>query len=187
MPDDTAIGQSPFDTYIPSDTPAAFHMKPFSSLLRPFPGRPSIVPRGLRSSVRRGDLKASLTKSLTLLHRRSRIRPLRHIPQGTLLRLEFSTPPIGQNTLPFSRNQGLEVDDDMEPAPKTFPSVDTPAADTLFEGQIWGWDGINFRAVVAQNQNGPSLQNGWIPQSLSYIDIFLHCLPLKWLRIFLLP
>ena len=32
------------------------------------------------------------------------------------------------------RNQGLEVDDDMEPSRKNFPSVDTSAADTLFEG-----------------------------------------------------
>ena len=32
------------------------------------------------------------------------------------------------------RNWGLEVDDDMEPAPDNVPLVDTPAADTLFEG-----------------------------------------------------
>ena len=31
-------------------------------------------------------------------------------------------------------NQGLEVDDDMEPAPEKTPLVDTPAADILFEG-----------------------------------------------------
>ena len=49
------------------------------------------------------------------------------------------------------RNQGLEGDDDMGPAPENFPSVDTPAADTMFEGQTWGWDGVDRRAVVAQN------------------------------------
>ena len=68
----------------------------------------------------------------------------------------------------------------MEPSPDNVPLVETPAADTLFEGHTWGWDDIDCRAVVAQNQNEPSLKNGWNPQSLSYIDIFLHCIPFKW-------
>ena len=33
---------------------------------------------------------------------------------------------------PRLRNQGLEVDDDMEPAPEDVPSVNNPSADTLF-------------------------------------------------------
>ena len=41
--------------------------------------------------------------------------------------------------------------------------------------------------MVAHIQNEPSFKNGWIPQSLSYIDIFLHCLPFKCFRIVLLP
>ena len=85
------------------------------------------------------------------------------------------------------RNQGLEIDDDMEPPPKTVPLVYTPAADTRFEGQMWEWDGIGRHAVVSQNQNEPSFKNRWTPQRLSYIKIFLHCLPLKWLIIVLLP
>ena len=75
----------------------------------------------------------------------------------------------------------------MEPAPEKVPSVDTPASDTLFQGHTWGWDGIDCRAVVAQNKNEPSFKIGWIPQSLSYIDTFLHCIPLEYLRILLLP
>ena len=47
------------------------------------------------------------------------------------------------------RNQGLEVDDDIEPAPDNVPLVDTPDSDTLFEGKTWGWYGIDRRAVVA--------------------------------------
>ena len=54
------------------------------------------------------------------------------------------------------RNQGLQVDDDMETAPENITSVGTYAAETLFEVQAWGWDGIDFRAVVSQNQNEPS-------------------------------
>ena len=69
-------------------------------------------------------------------------------------------------------NQGLEVDDDMEPAPKNVLLVDTYVADTLFEGHKWGWDVIDCRAVVAQNQNETSFKNSWIPQRLSYIRIF---------------
>ena len=84
------------------------------------------------------------------------------------------------------RNQGLEDDDDIEPAPENVPSVGTPAADTLFEGQTWGWDDIDRRSVVAYNHNNPSFKKIWIPQSLSYINIFIHCLHLKWLRIVLL-
>ena len=54
----------------------------------------------------------------------------------------------------------MEVDDDMEPSPENVPSVDTPAADTLFEGHTWGWDGIDLHDVVSQNQNEPSFKNG---------------------------
>ena len=82
------------------------------------------------------------------------------------------------------RNQGLEVDDDMEPTPENVPLVNTTAADTLFEGHTWGWDGIYRRDVVAQNQNEPSFKNGWTPQRLYYINILLQYLPLKWLIIF---
>ena len=75
----------------------------------------------------------------------------------------------------------------MEPAPDNVPLVETPADYTMFEGQIQWWDGIDRRDVVAQNQNEPSFKNGWIPESLSYIDVLLHCLPLKCLRIVLIP
>ena len=71
----------------------------------------------------------------------------------------------------------------MEPAPDNVPSIENPAADTLFEGQTWGWDGIDHRSMVAQNHNEPSFKNDWIPPSLSFINIFLNCFPLKWLRI----
>ena len=74
----------------------------------------------------------------------------------------------------------------MEPSPQIFPLFDTPDTDILFEGQTWGWDGINRCAVVSQNQDEPSFKNVWSPQILSYIDIFLHCLPPKLLRIVLI-
>ena len=75
-------------------------------------------------------MKASLTKSLTLLHQRSRIKTPHHLPHDTLLRLAFSTPPIGR---------GIEIDDDMEPNPMHVSLVDTPASNTMFEGHAWGF------------------------------------------------
>ena len=65
----------------------------------------------------------------------------------------------------------MEFDYDMEPYPNNFSLVNTTAADKLFEGQTCGWDGINFRDVVAQNKNESSFKNGWSPQILSYINI----------------
>ena len=50
-------------------------------------------------------------------------------------------------------------------APDNVPLVDNPASDTLFEGQAWGWDGIDRRVVVAQNQNEPSFKNFWTPKA----------------------
>ena len=81
----------------------------------------------------------------------------------------------------------MEVDYDMEPYPDNFSSVDNTDAGTLFEVHTWRWYGIDCRAVVAQNQNELSFENGWDPKSLSYIDIFLHCTPFKWFIVFLLP
>ena len=48
----------------------------------------------------------------------------------------------------------------MELAPNNVTFVDTPASDTLFEGQTWEWDDIDFRAVVEQNQNKPYFKTG---------------------------
>ena len=49
------------------------------------------------------------------------------------------------------RNQVLEVDYDMKSSPENVPLVDTHAAEKMFEGHTWGWDGIDLPAVVAQN------------------------------------
>ena len=88
---------------------AAFHTKQFSSLTWPFPGRPSIVPRGSLSFGGRGQMKAYFTNSLPLLLKISIIRPPHHLPQGTILRLVFSAPPIGQNTLHLSVIRGWRL------------------------------------------------------------------------------
>ena len=75
----------------------------------------------------------------------------------------------------------------MEPSPENVTLVETPANDRLFEEQTWGWNGIDSRAIELQNQSEPFFKTFWIPQSISYIDIFIHCLPIKLLIIVLLP
>ena len=57
-------------------------------------------------------------------------------------------------------NEVLEVDYDMEPAPNNVTLVETPAAETMYDGHKWGWDGIDTRVMVAQNHNYSSFKNG---------------------------
>ena len=90
------------------------------------------MPRVSQTSRRRGQLKASLTKSLPLLHQRSIIRPPHHLPQGTLLRLLFPNSSNQVEYIALFRNQVLEMDNDMEPSPDNVPLLDTPDAETLF-------------------------------------------------------
>ena len=47
-------------------------------------------------------MKASLKKSLLLLHQISIIRPPHHLHKGIISRLEFPNPPIDQKTFPLS-------------------------------------------------------------------------------------
>ena len=48
----------------------------------------------------------------------------------------------------------------MEPAPKNVTLVETPGAETMFDGHKWGWGGIDTRVLVAQNHNYSSFKNG---------------------------
>ena len=86
----------------PKSHAVAFHTKMFSFLPWQLPGRHSIVTIYLQSSGSKGLMKASLTNILPLLHQIYRIQPPHHLPQGTLLKLVFSTPPIRQKTMPWS-------------------------------------------------------------------------------------
>ena len=49
------------------------------------------------------------------------------------------------------RAEGFEVDDDNDPAPENVPGLfDVPPVVNggLFEGQSWGWDGIDHRQMT---------------------------------------
>lgn len=61
--------------------------------------------------------------------------------------------------------QGFEVDDDNDPAPENIPTLwdEAPAVNDLFEGQSWGWDGIDRRVVAGGNYDEPLFTNRWTP------------------------
>ena len=47
----------------------------------------------------------------------------------------------------------------------------------LYEGQTWGWNGLDCRVTEGGNYNGPSFANGWLPTGMTYMDVFLHLFP----------
>ncbi len=86
------------------------------------------------------------------------------------------------------RGQGFEVDDDNDPAPENVPTVldDTPVVNDLYEGQDWGWDGIDWRVVAGGNYNEPSFPNNWVPQGKPYLGLFVYFFPMVWFTTVLL-
>jgi hypothetical protein len=82
------------------------------------------------------------------------------------------------------RAEGFEVNNDSDPAPENAPQLfDAPTVTDagLYEGQTWGWIGINRRVMEGGNYNGPSFANGWLPTGKTYMDVFLHLFPVMWL------
>jgi hypothetical protein len=85
------------------------------------------------------------------------------------------------------RDMGFEVDDDNEPAPENVPSLlNAPArvnGGDLFEGQEWGWDGIDRRAIVQGSMyNGPTFLNDWSPNEKTYAELFIYFFATDFLR-----
>ena len=79
------------------------------------------------------------------------------------------------------RNMGFKVDDENNPAPENIPTANTPRpnGDDLYEGQDWGWDGIDHRAMMQGSlYNNPKFTNDWTSQGKLYAEIFLHVFPL---------
>ncbi len=80
------------------------------------------------------------------------------------------------------RNQGLEVDDDNEPAPENIPAVgDIPLQTNLYPGQTWGWDGIDQRELVIQTKKDASFEGDWMPVGKKWSEIFFKLFPAVWL------
>ncbi len=62
----------------------------------------------------------------------------------------------------FVRNQCLVVNDDNEPAPENIPQEQVTFS-RLFDGQSWGYNGIDRRATSVPVDQEPSFQGGWNP------------------------
>ena len=89
------------------------------------------------------------------------------------------------------RNEGFEVDDDNDPAPKNIPA---PAEELpvvidggLYEGQTWGWDGIDRRHTAGGRFDEPSFHQGFAPVGKTYLQLFLHFFPMTCFSEVLLP
>ena len=82
------------------------------------------------------------------------------------------------------RNQGLAVDDDNDPAPENVPLPNAPAPNgsVLYDDQTWEWDGIDRMTSAYPDKPDASFKKGWSPRDKSYMEIFLHCLPMKWME-----
>jgi hypothetical protein len=75
------------------------------------------------------------------------------------------------------RAMGFEVDDDNEPTPEN------RLGGGLYNGQEWGWDGIDQRAgLLGGMYHQPTFANSWSPQGKSFIDIFLHLFPVQFVK-----
>ena len=84
------------------------------------------------------------------------------------------------------RNMGFEVNNDKEPAPENVPAGNAPPVNggALLEGQEWGWDGIDRRAMLQSAMyNGSTFTNDWSPNGKSFSEIFLHCFPCYFLEV----
>jgi hypothetical protein len=79
--------------------------------------------------------------------------------------------------------QGLDVDDDNEPAPENIPQTGAPpvAEDTgLYPDQSWGWDGLDPRRTSNVQDQPASFLLGWNPRNASPFQMFQKLFPWTW-------
>jgi hypothetical protein len=79
-------------------------------------------------------------------------------------------------------NEGFKVDDDNDLAPENVPGpfAATLVVDSgLFEGQSWGWDGIDRRQTASGGYNEPSFCQGFTPIGKTYLRLFMLFFPMK--------
>jgi hypothetical protein len=80
------------------------------------------------------------------------------------------------------RAQGLEVDDDNEPAPENVPTTNISVDPTtgLFQGQRFHWNGACQRKLLT-NQKLPATFNRWSPMYKTMYEMWCMFFPLSWL------
>ncbi len=72
------------------------------------------------------------------------------------------------------REQGHEVDDNKDPAPENIPVPGSESNQnaSLYEGQRWGWDGIDRRTMATPSMEPPSFADDWTPVGKLYNEVF---------------
>jgi hypothetical protein len=89
------------------------------------------------------------------------------------------------------RAEEFEVDDDNDPAPENVPGLfEVPPVVVdggLFEGQSWGWDGIDRCQTAGGGYDEPSFPHGFTPIGKTYLQLFMHFFPMTWFSAVLLP
>jgi hypothetical protein len=73
------------------------------------------------------------------------------------------------------QGQGFEVDDNNDPAPENIPALwdEVSVAHDLYEGQSWGWVGIDRHFVAGGTYNEPLFPHNWVPQGKFFLDFFI--------------
>ena len=83
------------------------------------------------------------------------------------------------------RAQGLDVDDDNDPAPENIPEASAPPPIAPYPGQTWGWSGVDNRYATGAANSRPSIPNalgeGCFRRE-DYVSCFTLFFPLKWLE-----
>ena len=78
------------------------------------------------------------------------------------------------------RAQGLDVDDDNEPAPENVPTGETTRtrqANGIYEGQQFGWDGVDHRARAGHHDLPATMLGMPDVNFVSHIQMFLLFFP----------
>ena len=81
------------------------------------------------------------------------------------------------------------MDNDNDPAPENIPANGDKQSINLdlYEGQLWGWDGVNQCITMGGGDyDEPSFPNRWTPQGKSYLNLFFYFFPMVWLKTVLL-
>jgi hypothetical protein len=79
--------------------------------------------------------------------------------------------------------QGLDVDDDNEPAPENIPQEGDATAEEdtgLYLGQRWGWDSLDPRRTSNVQDQMPSFTHEWNPKTATPYEMFKRLFPWTW-------
>jgi hypothetical protein len=86
----------------------------------------------------------------------------------------------------LAQSQGLDVDDDNEPAPENIPPAGAPIDSTSnLHGQTWGWGGTCHRKSAHHTDVSPQIKDytkNHLSRTLSKLEMFLLFFPVDYLE-----